>query len=173
VEHQLQRLARIDTLTGLANRRQFDELLEQSLARRRRAKRPLALIFLDIDHFKTINDTHGHGAGDAVLKEFAARMQASVRETDVAARLAGDEFVVILDGLATSDEAAEVATKLLQAIRVPMALGEEVLNVTASLGLAWLDGSNEIDAEALMLRADRALYRAKEGGRDALAVDAG
>jgi diguanylate cyclase (GGDEF)-like protein/PAS domain S-box-containing protein len=172
VEHELQRLARIDTLTGLANRRQFDELLDQALARYRRAKRPLALIFLDIDHFKTINDTHGHGAGDAVLKEFASRLQASLRETDVAARLSGDEFVVILDGLAARDEAVVVATKLLQAIREPMAIGELALDVTASMGLAWMDGSVEIDAKALMLRADRALYRAKDGGRDALALDA-
>jgi len=173
VERQLHRLARIDTLTGLANRRQFDELLEQSLARCRRSKRPLALIFLDIDHFKTINDTHGHAVGDAVLKEFASRLQASLRETDVAARLAGDEFVVILDGLTASDEAVSVATKLLQAIRATMTFGEQALDVTASMGLAWLDGAVEIDAEALMLRADRALYRAKEGGRDALAVDEG
>ncbi len=173
VERELQWLARVDTLTGLANRRQFDELLEQSLARYRRAKRPLALIFLDIDHFKTINDTHGHGAGDSVLKEFAARLQASLRETDVAARLSGDEFVVILDGLVASDEAIGVATKLLQAIRVTMAVGDQRLDVTASMGLAYLDGSVEIDAKALMLRADRALYRAKDGGRDALAVDAG
>ena len=171
VEAELQRLARIDTLTGLANRRQFDELLEQSLARYRRAKRPLALIFLDIDHFKTINDTHGHGVGDAVLKEFAARLQASLRETDVAARQSGDEFVVVLDGLVTSEEAVGVATKLLQAIRAPMAIGELALDVTASMGLAWLDGAIEIDAKGLMLRADRALYRAKEGGRDTLAVD--
>jgi diguanylate cyclase (GGDEF)-like protein/PAS domain S-box-containing protein len=173
VERQLQRLARVDTLTGLANRRQFDELLEQSLARHRRAKRPLALIFLDIDHFKRINDTHGHGAGDAVLKEFASRLQASLRETDVAARLAGDEFVVILDGLEARDEAEGVATKLLQAIRVPMAVGEQVLEVTASVGLAWLDSAIDIDAKALTLRADRALYRAKDGGRNALVVDAG
>jgi diguanylate cyclase (GGDEF)-like protein/PAS domain S-box-containing protein len=173
VERQLQRLARIDTLTGLANRRQFDELLEQALARPRRAKRPLALIFLDIDHFKTINDTHGHGVGDAVLKECATRLQASLRETDVAARLSGDEFVVILDGLVASDEAVGVATKLLQAIRVPMALGGQQLDVSASMGLAWLDGQVEIDAQALMLRADRALYRAKDGGRDTLAVDVG
>ena len=173
VESALQRLARIDTLTGLANRRQFDELLEQSLARYRRARRPLALIFLDIDHFKTINDTHGHGVGDAVLREFATRLQASLRETDLAARLSGDEFVVILDGLGTSDEAVAVATKLLQAIRVPMAIGEQALDVTASMGLAWLDGSVEIDAKGLMLRADRALYRAKDSGRDTLAVNEG
>ena len=170
VERELQRLARIDTLTGLANRRQFDELLEQSLARHRRAKRPLALIFLDIDHFKRINDSHGHGAGDAVLKEFASRLLQSLRATDVAARLSGDEFVVILDGLATRDEAVGVANKLLLAIREPMAVGDRTLDVTASMGLAYLDGSVEIDAKALMVRADRALYRAKDGGRDALGL---
>ena len=170
VERELQRLARIDTLTSLANRRQFDELLDQSLARYRRARRPLALIFLDIDRFKTINDTHGHGAGDAVLKEFATRLQASLRATDVAARLSGDEFVVILDGLGALDEAVAVATKLLHAIRVPMPIGDQTLDVTTSMGLAYLDGSVEIDAEALMVRADRALYRAKDGGRNALAV---
>jgi diguanylate cyclase (GGDEF)-like protein/PAS domain S-box-containing protein len=169
-EQQMHRLARVDTLTGLANRRQFDELLEQALARYRRAKRPLALIFLDIDHFKTINDTHGHGAGDAVLKEFAARLLASQRETDVAARLSGDEFVVILDGLGAVAEAQAVATKLLHAIRRPMALGELTLEFTASMGLAYLDGSVDLTAKELMVRADRALYRAKEGGRDGLRI---
>jgi diguanylate cyclase (GGDEF)-like protein/PAS domain S-box-containing protein len=169
-EQELQRLARVDTLTGLANRRQFDELLDQALARHRRAQRPLALIFLDIDHFKTINDTHGHGAGDAVLKEFAARLQANLRETDVAARLSGDEFVVILDGLAAIAEAQAVATKLLHAIRCPMAMGALALEFTASMGLAYVDGSVDLTAKELMLRADRALYRAKEGGRDALRV---
>ena len=170
VERELQRLARVDTLTGLANRRQFDELLEQALARYRRARRPLALIFLDVDHFKSINDTHGHGVGDAVLKEFAARLQTGLRETDVAARLSGDEFVVILDGLGARDEAVAVATKLLQAIRVPMAVGDKTLAVTVSMGMAWLDGAVDADAKGLMVRADRALYRAKDGGRDALRV---
>ncbi len=170
VERELQRLARIDTLTGLANRRQFDELLEQALARYRRGRRPLALVFLDVDRFKSINDSHGHGVGDAVLKEFAARLESGLRETDVAARLSGDEFVVLLEGLGTRDEAVAVATKLLQAIRVPMALADVPLAVTASMGLAWLDGAADADAKALMLRADRALYRAKDGGRDDLRI---
>jgi diguanylate cyclase (GGDEF)-like protein/PAS domain S-box-containing protein len=169
-ERELQRLARVDTLTGLANRRQFDELLEHSLARYRRARRPLALIFLDVDHFKSINDTHGHGVGDAVLREFAARLESGLRETDVAARLSGDEFVVILDGLATGEEAVSVATKLLHAIRVPMPVAGKTLDVTASMGLAWLDGAIEVDAQTLMVRADRALYRAKAAGRNGLAV---
>ena len=170
VERELQRLARVDTLTGLANRRQFDELLEQALARSRRSRRPLALIFLDIDHFKAINDTHGHGVGDAVLKEFAARLQATLRTTDLAARLSGDEFVVILDGVAAADEATAVATKLLHAIRQPMGAGSQTLSVTASMGLAWLDGQAEVGAKELMVRADRALYRAKDAGRDGLRV---
>jgi diguanylate cyclase (GGDEF)-like protein/PAS domain S-box-containing protein len=173
VQQELQRLARIDTLTGLANRRQFDEMLEQSLARHRRTKRPLALIFLDVDHFKAINDGHGHGAGDAVLKKFASRLQHSLRETDVAARLSGDEFVVILDGLAARDEAVAVADKLLHAIRAPMAVGGKVLRVTVSMGLAYQDGSVDVEAQALMARADRALYRVKEGGRDAVGVAEG
>ncbi|MEO5689636.1 MAG: PAS domain-containing protein [Burkholderiaceae bacterium] len=170
IERELHLLARVDTLTGLANRRQFDELLEQALARCRRVRRPLALIFLDIDHFKTINDTHGHAAGDAVLKEFAARLQVNLRETDVAARLSGDEFVVILDGLGARDEAAAVANKLLQAIRATMVVGDQRLEVTASMGMAYLDGTGDIGAKALMLRADRALYQAKDGGRDCLRV---
>jgi len=170
VERELQRLARVDTLTGLANRRQFDELLEQALARYRRARRPLALIYLDIDRFKAINDTHGHGFGDAVLREFAARLESGLRETDVAARLSGDEFVVILDGLGTRDEAVAVAHKLLHAIRIPMALAGKMLDVTASMGLAYLDGTVEVDAQMLMVRADRALYRAKAAGRDGLGL---
>ena len=170
VERELQRLARVDTLTGLANRRQFDELLEQALARYRRSRRPLALIYLDIDRFKAINDSCGHGAGDAVLQEVAARLQAGLRETDVAARLSGDEFVVLLDGLAARDEAIAVANKLLHAIRVPIVVAGRTLEVSASMGLAWLDGMADVDAQALMARADRALYRAKDGGRDALAV---
>jgi diguanylate cyclase (GGDEF)-like protein/PAS domain S-box-containing protein len=173
VEQQLQRLARVDTLTGLANRRQFDELLEQALARHRRARRPLALIFLDIDRFKSINDTQGHGVGDAVLKEFASRLQSSLRATDVAARLSGDEFVVILDELGASEEAVGVAVKLLQAIRVPMDLGDRALQVTASMGLAYLDGSVDLGAKELMVRADRALYQAKGGGRDGLRIAEG
>ena len=170
-ERELQRLARVDTLTGLANRRQFDERLEQALARWRRTKRALGLIFLDIDRFKAINDTHGHGVGDAVLKEFAARLQANLRATDVAARLSGDEFVVIVDGVAALAEAEAVAAKLLLAIRVPMAVGELALPVTASMGLAWLDGQADVSAKELMVRADRALYRAKDEGRDGLRID--
>ncbi|MDR7271964.1 diguanylate cyclase (GGDEF)-like protein/PAS domain S-box-containing protein [Pelomonas saccharophila] len=169
VERRLQELARIDPLTRLPNRREFEERLALALARCRRSHKALALIFMDVDHFKSINDGHGHAAGDAVLKEFAARIRRAVRSTDTAARLAGDEFVVILEGLQSDTEASQVAAKLVDAIRLPMPLpaGGEIL-VTTSVGMACWGGVGE-GAEDLLERADRALYRAKAAGRDTFA----
>lgn len=169
VERRLQELARIDPLTRLPNRREFEERLTLALARSRRAQRAMALIFLDVDHFKSINDGHGHAAGDAVLKEFATRIRRAVRSTDTAARLAGDEFVVILEGLQSDAEASQVAAKLVDAIRPPITLpaGSEIL-VTTSVGMACWGGVGE-GAEDLLERADRALYRAKAAGRDTFA----
>jgi diguanylate cyclase (GGDEF)-like protein len=131
-----------------------------------------ALIFLDVDRFKSINDTHGHAVGDAVIKEVAARLRATLRATDTAARLAGDEFVIILEGLAEAAQARAVAVKLVEAIRVPMAVGDRSLHVTASMGLACVEGVATVDAKDLMARADRALYKAKERGRDGVCVAA-
>jgi diguanylate cyclase (GGDEF)-like protein/PAS domain S-box-containing protein len=170
-EQHLQQLARIDALTGLPNRRQFEERLKQAMARSSRTNRPMALIFMDIDHFKAINDSLGHGAGDEVLKEFSVRMQGTIRLTDLAARLAGDEFVVILEGLNTAQEASIVAAKLVEAIRRPMRLvGQPLpLDVTASMGLAYYEG-REASAGVLIERADRALYRAKAAGRNTFAT---
>jgi diguanylate cyclase (GGDEF)-like protein/PAS domain S-box-containing protein len=168
-ERHLHQLARVDALTGLPNRRQFEERLEQAMARSSRSKRPMALIFLDIDHFKAINDSEGHGAGDEVLKEFGVRLQGVIRVTDLAVRLAGDEFVVILEGLNTVDEASLVAEKLVEAIRRPMNIGGQTLPVTASMGLAYYEGRGG-SAEALVERADRALYRAKSAGRNTFAA---
>ncbi len=165
VERHLEQLSRIDQLTGLSNRRNFEERLEQAMARSRRSKRPMALVFMDVDHFKRINDTHGHAAGDAVLKEFAARLQGAIRVTDMVARLGGDEFVVVIEGLNTVEEATVVSEKLVSAIREPMAVGAQPLLVTASMGLAYYDGHGS-SAEALVAKADRALYRAKAAGRD-------
>jgi PAS domain S-box-containing protein len=109
VEEKLNEQARVDPLTGLPNRRAFDERLRLSVARNRRNRKQMALLFLDVDHFKQINDTHGHGVGDQVLKEFAGRLLSAVRQTDTVARLAGDEFVIILEGLNDADEASLVA----------------------------------------------------------------
>lgn len=169
VERQLSQLAHVDALTGLPNRRQFEERLDQAMARSRRSKRPMALIFMDVDHFKGINDSLGHGVGDAVLREFAVRLEGGIRITDLAARLAGDEFVVIAEGLNTVDEATVIAGKLVESIRRPMMIKGKPLQVTASMGLAYYTG-HEGSAEELTVRADRALYRAKEAGRNTFAA---
>ncbi len=169
VERRLQELARIDPLTRLPNRREFEERLTLALARSRRAQKAMAVIYMDVDHFKRINDGHGHAAGDAVLKEFATRIRRAVRSTDTAARLAGDEFVVILEGLQNDAEASRVAAKLVDAIRppIPLPAGGEI-HVTTSVGMACWGGVGE-GAQDLLERADRALYRAKAAGRDTFA----
>jgi diguanylate cyclase (GGDEF)-like protein/PAS domain S-box-containing protein len=168
-ERRLQDLARNDPLTGLPNRREFETRLVQALARAGRSHRAMAVIFLDVDHFKRINDGHGHAAGDAVLKTFATRIRAAVRGTDTAARLAGDEFVVILEGLHDDTEASRIAAKLVDAIRAPMPLpGGGEIHVTTSVGMACWGGTGE-GAEDILDRADRALYRAKAAGRDTFA----
>jgi diguanylate cyclase (GGDEF)-like protein len=169
VENQLVEQARVDVLTGLPNRRAFDERLAHALARSRRAEQPMALIFLDIDHFKQINDTYGHGIGDGVLTEFARRLRHSVRLTDTVARLAGDEFVVILESLKARDEAALVARKIAEAIRLPFMLDQLMLQVTSSQGIAYLEGQ-EVTAADMMSKADSALYDAKRAGRNTYAL---
>jgi len=172
VEEQLSRLARIDTLTGLANRRSFNETLQQALARAARHGRALALAYLDVDHFKRINDSHGHGVGDEVLKEFGERLRACVRASDFPARLSGDEFVVILEEIGGGAEAehtvARIAAKIVAAMRAPFDTGAGMLAVSASVGVAlWRPGQNE---DALLAAADGALYVAKANGRDGYAV---
>jgi diguanylate cyclase (GGDEF)-like protein len=158
-----------DTLTGLPNRRAFDEALPQALARCRRSRRVLALLFLDIDQFKRINDSHGHAVGDQVLVAFAARLRASVRETDTVARLAGDEFVVLLEGLHLGEEAQAVAQNILAAIDRPFELatatGPLRLDVSTSIGIAC-EATGRSAPGQLLARADTALYAAKHSGRN-------
>ena len=169
VELQLQALARFDSLTGLANRRRFNEMLPEAIARTTRAKQAIALLFLDVDHFKSINDNYGHAAGDAVLEQFAGRLQASLRKTDIVARLAGDEFVIILEGLHSQAEAEAIADKVLTEVRRPFELDGQTVAVTTSIGLALHD-SGPIDPAALLAQADAALYEAKARGRNAFAT---
>lgn len=163
-EQALERQARIDSLTGLANRRHFDEVIAQALARGRRHERRIALLCLDIDRFKQINDNHGHAAGDAVLCEFAKRLQGCLRETDFAARLGGDEFVVLIEDMESDNSPDVVADKLLQAMAAPMQAGAASLAIGTSIGIAISDPKLSTPDE-LMLRADRALYAAKAAGR--------
>ena len=164
-EAELTRLARFDSLTGLPNRRQFDERLDEAMARSRRTHGSLALLFLDIDHFKVINDSFGHAAGDAVLKEFARRLKDTVRATDSVARLAGDEFVVILDTVQTAAEAEQVARKIVLAVRNEFVVDGTSQKITTSIGVALFGGDATTPGE-LMAHADAALYEAKSTGRD-------
>jgi diguanylate cyclase (GGDEF)-like protein/PAS domain S-box-containing protein len=159
-EEQLKRMARTDTLTGLPNRLRFNEKLAEALARGRRHRQPLAVLFLDVDRFKDINDGLGHAAGDEVLKVFAARLSASVRETDTVARLAGDEFVLILEDLHAEAEAEAVARKILDAIGQPFSVSGQTLRVSTSIGIAF-HAEGDTLPEQLLSAADKALYRAK------------
>lgn len=164
-QRRLDMLARVDTLTGLPNRRQFDERLRDAMGRTRRAQTALAVMFLDIDHFKNINDTLGHGAGDLVLKEFGIRLRHQVRATDIVARLAGDEFVVLVEGIRDIEELKALAAKIVQAVRSPLVLESRSVTVTTSVGVATYDGGEQAPAE-LLAAADRALYAAKRQGRN-------
>jgi diguanylate cyclase (GGDEF)-like protein/PAS domain S-box-containing protein len=166
---RMERLARIDTLTGLPNRRSHDERLAEALQRARRTGTALALMFLDVDRFKQVNDTLGHAGGDTVLQEFARRVRAAVRVTDTVCRLAGDEFTVILEGLKSADEAALVARKILAAFEQPFDLDGAARAVSTSIGVAYVSRL-PVDACALSAAADRALYAAKDGGRARFAL---
>jgi len=168
-EADLIRLARFDSLTNLPNRRQLEERLADAMARSRRSGRPLALLYLDIDRFKSINDSSGHAAGDAVLKEFARRLKDTVRVTDTVARLAGDEFVVILDPLQSAAEAEQVARKIVLAVREELLIGIVTRRVTTSIGIALFAGG-PMTPDELMALADAALYEAKSAGRDGFSV---
>jgi diguanylate cyclase (GGDEF)-like protein/PAS domain S-box-containing protein len=169
VEEKLIELARVDSLTGIANRRMFVETLHLAIGRARRRGGAMALAYLDIDHFKKINDTHGHAIGDEVLEEFAWRLLANVRAIDTVARLSGDEFVIILEDLPSAQEVQAVAAKIADAIRVPFEAGSVPLAVTASVGIALLSGNSETHEE-LLAKADSALYAAKRDGRDGVAL---
>jgi diguanylate cyclase (GGDEF)-like protein len=163
-EARLRRLAEFDALTELPNRAQFLDRLQQAMARATRDK-AMALLFLDIDHFKGVNDSRGHGAGDTLLRIVAERLLSTVRGVDTVARLAGDEFTVILEGLAEPADAEVVAMKMVEALRPPMRIGDALVSVSTSVGLAVLEPS-DVDAASLLRRADEALYEAKRAGRD-------
>jgi diguanylate cyclase (GGDEF)-like protein/PAS domain S-box-containing protein len=168
-QEELNKLARIDSLTGLPNRRAYYEQLEAATKRAQRSGKGIALMFLDVDHFKQVNDTLGHAAGDAVLHEFAQRIRKAVRVTDTACRLAGDEFTVILEGLKSPDEASLVAAKILHAFDRPFMLEQGERLVSTSVGVAYVDVF-PIDMAGLEATADRALYVAKSGGRRRFAM---
>jgi diguanylate cyclase (GGDEF)-like protein/PAS domain S-box-containing protein len=170
VEDRLTRLASFDHLTGLPNRHHFEQSLDAALARARRSTRPLALMFLDVDHFKDINDTMGHAAGDEVLRTFGQRLKACVRTSDFVARLAGDEFVVVLEQLTQGDEAQAVARKIIASMEEPALWNGQIVPLSASIGIALADGPAELSATALMAKADESLYAAKRAGRNTFRI---
>lgn len=167
---ELQALLLRDVLTGLPNRRALMETLPVAMERSARSGKPCALLFLDMDGFKAINDTHGHEEGDELLRQFGSRIAEAVRRTDTAARLAGDEFVVILENLAHLGDAEDKAQSLLASLRQPYALKNGTVSVGASVGVALHLPGDAADLEAWLARADQAMYVAKRGGKNAVAL---
>ncbi len=162
---ELERLATIDPLTGVANRRSFLARADVELARTKRYAGTCAILALDIDHFKRVNDTYGHAAGDGVLVEFARRVQRCLRTTDLLGRLGGEEFAILAPGIGVA-EAAILADRVLAAVRdQPISVDSEKIGVTVSIGISALDPV-DADVAAAQQRADDALYRAKREGRD-------
>jgi diguanylate cyclase (GGDEF)-like protein len=164
VEAQLRSRAENDVLTGLPNRTLFFERLEQAMARARRDRAGVGVLFLDIDHFKQVNDTNGHAAGDAVLIEFAKRLRASIRTTDTVARLSGDEFAILLSDVDNIGSAEAVAAHIVDSIRAPFDIDGKPLHVGTSIGVGFSPRGLE-SAQSLVARADRKLYQAKAAGR--------
>ena len=164
-EQRMQELARIDGLTGLPNRNMFLGELERAIARTRRHGLPFALCFIDLDRFKSINDTLGHAAGDELLQVMAARLRGVLRSTDLVARLGGDEFVVLLEGKAGVGDLGSIANKMLASLAEPLTLGTTAVQVSGSIGVARHpdDGS---DAATLLKHADAAMYLAKSRGKN-------
>lgn len=160
---QLQYLAHYDVLTGLANRKLFYDRLKQDIVGARRSKKSLALIFLDLDDFKLINDSLGHRSGDDLLKEVAKRLQHCIRTTDCVARMGGDEFTLILNDLNHVEDAAVIAEKILQTLAEPLVLNVQQIITHASLGIA-IYPDDCTDIETLIGAADAAMYQAKESG---------
>ncbi|QCF24903.1 sensor domain-containing diguanylate cyclase [Hydrocarboniclastica marina] len=162
---RLRRLAQTDALTGLPNRRLLEDRVEVSLSRAHRNNRTLALLFLDLDRFKQINDTLGHRAGDKLIEGVAERLQSLVRETDTVARLGGDEFAILLDEVESPDAAGVIADKVLEVFAVPFELEGDTIDVTFSMGISRYPADGD-SFRKLMHHADMAMYQAKSQGRN-------
>ena len=162
----LERQARIDPLTGLANRHMLTYRLDQTLSHARHHQRVAGVLMLDLDRFKTVNDTLGHAQGDELLREVARRLKSCVREDDTVARLGGDEFVIVLADMADGDDIHPVANKILTELAAPIKLECQSVTVTTSLGVALFPRDGD-SSDALLRFADTAMYRAKEEGGNA------
>lgn len=164
-QEQVWRQANYDVLTGIPNRNLFHDRLDQAVAQANRSEGQVALLFMDLDGFKEVNDTLGHAAGDLLLKESAQRLLACVRESDTVARIGGDEFTAILPHVREAAEAERVATKILDRLREPFHLQGQDVFVSASIGIAVYPG--DADSSAVLIKhADAAMYRAKDSGKN-------
>lgn len=164
VERLLAQQALSDALTGLPNKRCFGDRLAQALAHARRRSAHGALLFVDLDDFKPVNDRLGHVAGDAVLAEVAARLKSCVRVDDTVARVGGDEFAVLLEDVGAQEEAAAVAARIVAAIAAPVRVPEGEAVISCSIGITYFPADGE-NADTLLRNADRAMYRAKQSGK--------
>ena len=165
----LESLALNDPLTGLANRRLLSDRMSMALINARRNKSAMAVVYLDLDGFKQINDTLGHDAGDVLLKMVAGRLVATVREGDTVARLGGDEFIIGLWHISGPNYAATVALKVIEAVSQPYGIGGHVVSITTSAGIG-IYPVHGVDADTLMKSADLALYEAKRAGKNAYRI---
>jgi diguanylate cyclase (GGDEF)-like protein len=164
-EDKLREMANYDRLTGLPNRSLFLDRLAQGLAKAHRARQRVALLFIDVDRFKSINDSLGHHSGDLVLRAIAKRLLACVRASDTVARLGGDEFTVILENCQDAEYITLICERILAAVVEPIALGQTDVNLTCSIGISLFPGDGE-DGDMLLQNADSAMYKAKDRGRN-------
>jgi diguanylate cyclase (GGDEF)-like protein len=168
---ELARRAFYDPLTQIANRSLFIETVGSSLAQMSSTQRPIAVMFIDLDGFKEINDTFGHAVGDRVLSAVAARLRVQVRKLDLAARIGGDEFGMLLDGMRHFSDASVVAERIIETLRRPIPMGDAMVTVGASVGVAVVeDAADAPEPEELMRRADMAMYLAKRQGKNRFVV---
>jgi diguanylate cyclase (GGDEF)-like protein/PAS domain S-box-containing protein len=164
-EERVRHLAHFDELTGLPNRSMFNQRLSHALAQAQRRKTPLAVLFIDLDRFKNINDTLGHDAGDTVLREVAERLQSCLRESDTVGRLGGDEFVVLIEDLPETVHVTAIAQKILTAVARPFVLEGQEFHITGSIGISTYP-DDSADMQTLLKNADISMYRAKEQGKN-------
>jgi two-component system, cell cycle response regulator len=162
-EEHLTYLAQYDQLTGLVNRTLFRDRLIQAMARSKRLQQPLGLMLLDLDRFKAVNDTMGHAVGDQLLKDVAHRLQECVREVDTVARMGGDEFTIILEGLSCEQDITIIAQRITESLAKPFQLQEKEASIGVSIGITVYP-SDDHEIDELLKHADAAMYRAKQQG---------
>ncbi|HCB12746.1 MAG TPA: hypothetical protein DEP36_04135, partial [Gammaproteobacteria bacterium] len=167
LEQQIWQQAHYDSLTQLANRVLFRDRIEHAVQRAQRHHQPLAVMFLDLDNFKTINDHLGHSAGDQLLVDTAHRLVRCIRTSDTAARLGGDEFAVLIEDAPSFDDVTQLAERMLDTLCIPFTLAHGDVLVTASIGIVIDTGKQDVDA--LLSNADKAMYAAKSRGKQCYA----